>query len=98
MRKKTGVLVIVMAGLFVSAGAEARPDTRARTCKQLEAFVKQQGAVVMNTGPRTYNRFVYHRGFCQYSETIGTAWVDAKDGKCRLRECKPPRVNKNDGF
>ena len=51
----------------------------------------------MNTGPRTYNRFVYHRGHCLYSETVGTAWVDTSDGKCRLRECKPPRINNNRG-
>ena len=96
---KTAIIVpaLVLAGLMVTAGAQARPDTRSMSCQQLQNFVKDNGAVVMNTGPRTYNRFVHHRGFCLYSETVGTAWVDASDGDCRLRECKPPRINTNDG-
>ncbi len=97
MKKATVVPSMILAGLLLPAGAEARPDTRSMTCNQLQAFIKKNGAVVMNTGPRTYNRFVYHRGFCLYSETVGTAWVDASDGECRLRECKPPRINRNDG-
>lgn len=95
MRKGTAIPAIVLAGLFVSAGVEARPDTRSMTCKQLQAFVKKHGAVVMNTGPRTYERFVYHRGFCLYSEIAATAWVDASDGECRLRECKDRDIDKH---
>ncbi len=91
------VPAMLLAGLTLPSIAEARPDVRSMTCKQLQAFVMKNGAVVMNTGPRTYNRFVYHRGFCLYSERAGTAWVDASDGECRLQECKPPRTQRNNG-
>ena len=97
MTLKTILVTIALAASFAPAAAEARPDTRSMTCQQLLGFLKSKGSVVMDTGPRTYKLFVWHRGYCQYGETVGTAWVDASDGKCRLRECKPPRIDRG-GF
>ncbi len=35
------------------ATAQARPDTRSMSCAQAQAFIQQNGAVVMSTGPYT---------------------------------------------
>ena len=85
-----------IAGLVVTAGAEARPDTRSMTCKQLQALIEDQSVVVMDTGPRTYKRFVYHQGFCSVAEVVTKTWVDASDGQCQLRECRLRRSGNND--
>ncbi len=94
---KYGMIVpaVMAVGFLVSANAHARPDTRSMTCKQLQSFVEKQGGVVMNTGPRTYKRFVYHRGSCSYNQLASTVWVDASDGQCRLRECRGRATGKN---
>jgi hypothetical protein len=82
---------MLMVSVIATGHAEARPDTRTMTCDQLRSFVKKQGAAVIDTGPHTYQRFVYHRGFCLYSEQLESAWVPALDGaQCRLRICEEP--------
>ena len=86
---------LLIAGIFIPAEVDARPDTRSMTCKKLQAFVESKGEVVMNTGPRTYKKFVYHRGFCSYNQNLRSAWVQAKDGECALRECGGRRTGKN---
>lgn len=96
MRFETIVAAIVLSALLAPP-AQARPDTRSMTCNQLLAFVERNGAVVMDTGPRTYKRFVYHRGFCQFAETVRTEWVRSSDGECRLRICEPVNVDRDAG-
>lgn len=97
MKFETIVAAALLSTLILPAAAEARPDTRSMTCQQLLGLLQNQGAVVMNTGTHTYKRFVYHRGYCDFGETVQTAWVDASDGECRLRECRPPRVDRDSG-
>ena len=91
--KTVAVVSALIASLFASAAAGARPDARSMTCKQLKVLVEDESVVVLDTGPQTFKRFVYHRGFCSTQETVIKAWVDASDGQCQLRECQIRRIN-----
>lgn len=84
----------LLAGLFLTAGAEARPDSRTMACEQIQANIEDEKVLVMDTGPQTYKRFVHHQGYCSVAEVISDAWVDAADGQCQLREC---RIRREDG-
>lgn len=61
------------AALLVAVATTAhaqRPDTRAFTCGSAWQFVQSQGAVVMSTGPYTYDRLVSLRRYCELNEII----------------------------
>jgi hypothetical protein len=74
----------------VAGTALARPSTLSMTCAQAQALVEQQGAIVLSTGTYTYDRFVYHRGYCLPGEVFDREWVPAGDTPdCRLNVCKP---------
>lgn len=83
----------LITGLVFATAVEARPDARSMTCKQLQVLVADERVVIMDTGPKSYKRFVYHRGFCSTQETAVKAWIDASDGECQLRECRMRRIN-----
>ncbi|WP_332688939.1 hypothetical protein [Bosea sp. (in: a-proteobacteria)] len=59
--------------------AQARPSTPARSCAANQQSVRANGAIVLGTGGYTYDRFVVHRGFCQFDEYADPAWVPARD-------------------
>jgi len=90
MRLVTGIFI----AMLLAGPASARPDARAMTCQQARLMVQQQGAVVMTTGRYTYQRFVAHRGHCDYWETIRTAWTATRDDpKCRIGYICEPRMD-----
>ena len=95
MMKRQPVVVALITGLVLTAGAEARPDARSMTCQQIQALIADQRVVVMDTGPQTYKRFVHHQGFCAVSEVARKIWVEAGDGQCQVRECRVRRHNNN---
>lgn len=85
--------------LAFPALAQARPDARTMTCGEVRALIRDHGAVVITTGRYTYKRFVYHRGFCLYSERIGHEWIATSDTpECRLRVCVEPDRYRRRGF
>ena len=53
------------AALFAASAALAqpRPSTTAMPCSAVRALVASEGAVVLGTGPHTYDRYVAHQGF-----------------------------------
>ncbi|WP_348527605.1 hypothetical protein [Mesorhizobium sp.] len=85
-----------LAGNLLSAAtllcaAQARPDTRAMTCAQTQALIKSDHAVVLTTGPDTYDRFVRQFGNeCDWPEVPISTTVPAKDGECRVYRCEEP--------
>jgi hypothetical protein len=88
------LLVLILTGT-----ASARPDARKMTCQQAQLMVQQQGAVVMTTGRYTYQRFVAHRGYCDYWETIRTARTATRDNpRCRIGYICEPRMDDDNGF
>jgi hypothetical protein len=69
--------------LATAAAAQGRPYAPALSCQQAASLVAAQGAVVLGTGPYTYERIVVHRGFCPIEETTAPAWVPTtNDPRC----------------
>jgi hypothetical protein len=66
-RQMTVLAAISMAFVGVTE-ALARPDTRTMTCPQAKAFVKQNQAIVMSTGPNAYERIVIGQGQCSSTQ------------------------------
>ncbi|WP_332685480.1 hypothetical protein [Bosea sp. (in: a-proteobacteria)] len=72
--------ILLSLVLVLAAGAAlARPQTPARSCVANQQSVRANGAIVLGTGGHTYDRFVRHRGFCQFDEYADPAWVPARD-------------------
>jgi hypothetical protein len=75
--------VLYSLALIVSGGtaalAQAGPNTTAMTCNQARGLVASQGAVVLHTGPVTYDRFVSGPGFCTSNELPRSTWVGTAD-------------------
>jgi hypothetical protein len=76
---KVAVLSAALALAATGAVAQPRPSTQAMTCGQAQGLVASRGAVVLNTGPTTYERFVASQGFCQFDEMIQPMWAPTRD-------------------
>lgn len=76
---------------IVSLPAEAqsrRANTTTMSCDQVQSYIAQRGAAVMNTGRHTFDRYVEHRGFCQRNEFAKVDYVPTRDvGRCPVRRC-----------
>jgi hypothetical protein len=74
--------LLILAGLIVgglSASAYARVYTMDHSCSELKNVVQTYGAVVLYTGPYTYDRYVSHGGYCEWGEQPSAAWVPSRD-------------------
>ncbi|WP_019906210.1 hypothetical protein [Methylobacterium sp. 77] len=71
----------ILAPLAVSA--QGRPATPAMLCAEAAALVNRAGAIVMTTGPITYDRIVRDGGFCALPEAPKPAFEMTRDvAKC----------------
>jgi hypothetical protein len=84
---------LAMASLSTGAMAQSGPTTLNMTCAQARGIVASQGAVVLRTGPNTYDRYVRGSSFCARGETVHPVWVRTADaaqcpigGVCRSVE------------
>jgi hypothetical protein len=75
------IAVLVLAG---SPAAVARQSTLDMTCGQAARLVAGQGAVVLSTGPHTFDRFVVSPGYCAYGEYAYRRSAPTRDGRCYL--------------
>ncbi len=73
---KFALFALVLVGASI---AQARPSTTRMTCDEAFATVQEAGAIVLNTGGHTYDRFVAHQGYCSLGETTRPAWVPTLD-------------------
>jgi len=79
----------VLGTLAFAAPAMARPDTRTLTCEQTHSLIEREGAVVLTTGPHTYDRFVSRRGYnCSWYQAPSATRVPTRDGQCRVFRCR----------
>lgn len=76
--------IVAWAAAFLllapGASAQERPSTTALTCSQASSLVARYGAIVLNTGPITYERFVAGAGQCalgEYPEAARAPTLDA---------------------
>jgi hypothetical protein len=73
----------VLALALVSASAEALAQSHTLTlrmsCAQAQGLIASQGAIVLNTGSLTYDRYVGSSRYCAIGETLDPAWVPTAD-------------------
>lgn len=76
-------ILLVTASLVVPAPAVAqgRPDTRQMTCAEAQSLVARNGAVVMTTGPQTFERFVTGFSYCQVGEQLSREVAPTRDNR-----------------
>ena len=70
---------IAVIALMASAVAQPRPNTMVMSCRDAQALIVSRGAVVLGTGPHTYDRYVRDQGYCP-AATIGEqSWERTAD-------------------
>ncbi len=79
----TSVKVISAAIALVimspSVWAQSHPLTLRMSCHGVRELVSAHGAIVLNTGPTTYDRYIAGGGQCQQGEVPDPAWVPTAD-------------------
>jgi hypothetical protein len=87
------LIAVAIAGLATGAHAQSGPTTLSMTCAQARGAVTSQGAIVLRTGPTTYDRYVRDSSFCALQETAWPAWVRTADiAQCPVRNCRPSDI------
>ncbi len=74
-----GIAALSLAALAPQPASAQRPDLRRMSCAQAQATVARYGAIVMTTGPHTYQRFVAGPRFCDHWETVRPAQSATRD-------------------
>ena len=59
--------------------AQGRPNTTTMSCRAAAALVASHGAIVLSTGPTTYDRYVLDDGYCNRDEETRPAFVRTAD-------------------
>ena len=59
--------------------AQARPNTATMSCRAAAGLVASHGAIVLSTGPTTYDRYVVGDGYCNRDEVTKPAFVPSAD-------------------
>jgi hypothetical protein len=76
-------MTLVFLTLASTADAQTQLDGRSVPCAQLAATVRNRGAVVISSGPYTYDRYVNGGQFCVRPEIAVPTWINTVDaGQC----------------
>jgi hypothetical protein len=78
-RRVSAAAFLILASTGVDAWAQSHPLTLRMSCAQAQGLVASQRAVILNTGPLTYDRYVGSYGYCVGGETLDPAWVPTAD-------------------
>jgi len=76
----TPAVMMLLAGVVV-AEAQPRANSTRMSCAAARQFVTRQGAVLLDTSPTTFNRYVVSRAFCTSTEITEPAFVRTADGR-----------------
>jgi hypothetical protein len=71
--------LFLLPALSVTAAIAQSGSTTSMTCQQARAVVNSNGAVVLHTGPTTYDRFVRDPSFCPWPMTARRAYAPTRD-------------------
>src|SRR5215203_3564455 len=73
--------VIVLSGSLVPsfAHAQARPSTTGMRCASVQSLVSSRGAVILSTGPNTYDRYVAVASACDRGQGTDAAFERTLD-------------------
>ena len=68
------------------------------SCAQARALIQWQGAIVLSTGPYTYDRFVRDQGFCPLADVAEQTWEPTADVQlCPIGfRCRQTNDNRRD--
>ena len=78
-----GLAAMLVSALPPAASAQSRPDTQKMSCGEARSLVARYGAIVMTTGPGTYERIVASERFCLLGESARPALAISRDrGQC----------------
>jgi hypothetical protein len=70
---------IVLMSVGSGALAQSHPLTLRMVCSQARNLVSAEGAIVLNTSPTTYDRYVAAGSQCALGETLDPVWVPTAD-------------------
>ena len=86
------ILSMTLGTVLAATGlAEARPDSRSMSCDEIRAMIQSRRAVVLTTGPNTYDRYVRQFGNeCDWPQVPMSAYVPTRDGHCPVYRCDEP--------
>jgi hypothetical protein len=70
---------IVLMSMGSGALAQGAPLTLRMSCHGARELVGAQGAIVLNTSPTTYDRYLAGSGQCALGEVTEPAWVPTAD-------------------
>ncbi len=79
MRHMLSALSLIVLGTS-GASSQNRPDVRQMTCGVAQDIVRKSGAIVLTTGPHTFDRYVVHRGYCSPGEMTVAAFEQTVNG------------------
>jgi hypothetical protein len=80
MTRSTRFLTLALAVLWCGgAAAQSRPDATRMTCAAAAGAVRSAGAIVLNTGPQLYDRYVASQRFCALDEIMLPRWAPTID-------------------
>jgi hypothetical protein len=79
LRRFSAAFVLALIAASPNAWAQSHPLTLRMSCAQAQGLVASQRAIVLNTGPLTYDRYVRSSGSCAGGETLDPAWVPTAD-------------------
>jgi hypothetical protein len=79
MMLKSLVPAFALAAVATAAAAQVGPPTSQRTCGANRQLVLKDGAVVLDTGPTTYARFVKSGAECMVDQFPEPAWVPSSN-------------------
>jgi hypothetical protein len=77
LRRLLAISVLTLAAS--AATAQVGPRTSQRTCSANRQLVLKEGAVVLDTGPSTYARFVRSGAECTVDQFPEPAWVPSSN-------------------
>lgn len=76
---------VLLGGMSFGASAqEGMPNTRTMSCADVQALVAKRGAVMLATGPNTYDRYVRDNSYCSYPDQVNPEWVPTLNGSCNV--------------
>ncbi|MBZ9797772.1 hypothetical protein [Mesorhizobium sp. ES1-4] len=95
MSTRVPILLTAMSVVLAATGlAEARPDSRSMSCAEIRAAIQSHRAVVLTTGPNTYDRYVRQFGNeCDWPEVPMSAYIPSRDGDCPVYRCQDPGLD-----
>ena len=76
---KSVLTFLALAAVAPPAIAQVGPPTSQRTCGANRQLVLREGAVVLDTGPSTYARFVRSGAECLVDQFPEPAWVPSSN-------------------